>query len=50
VQRAINDRLSAFQRPKRYVALADWPRILHGKVDRVALRAVVSEIVGRPEK
>jgi o-succinylbenzoate---CoA ligase len=50
VQRAIDDRLSAFQRPKRYVALADWPRTLHGKVDRAALRATVSDIVRRSAK
>lgn len=29
--------LAAHQRPKRFIALADWPRTPHGKVNRAAL-------------
>jgi O-succinylbenzoic acid--CoA ligase len=31
--------LAAFKRPKRYVAVPDWPRNALGKVNRAALRA-----------
>ena len=31
--------LAAFKRPKRYVAVPDWPRNAQGKVNRAALRA-----------
>lgn len=34
--------LAAFQRPKRFVAIADWPRNAQGKVNRAALRAFVA--------
>lgn len=37
--------LAPHQRPKRWVALADWPRNMHGKVNRAQLRAAV---VGAP--
>lgn len=30
--------LAAHERPKRAVAIAPWPRTVHGKIDRVALR------------
>ena len=33
------EELAAYKRPKRYVALADWPRNAQGKVNREALRA-----------
>ena len=33
--------LAGFKRPKRYVALADWPRNAQGKLNRAALRAAV---------
>ena len=33
--------LAGFKRPKRYVALADWPRNAEGKLNRAALRAAV---------
>ncbi len=33
--------LAAHERPKRFVALADWPRNAQGKVNRAALRATV---------
>lgn len=36
--------LAAFQRPKRYVAVADWPRNAQGKVNRAALRAMVGRV------
>jgi O-succinylbenzoic acid--CoA ligase len=40
VERAVSG-LAAHQRPKRFVAVQDWPRNLQGKIDRVALRRVV---------
>jgi O-succinylbenzoic acid--CoA ligase len=33
--------LMAFQRPKKLVAIAEWPRNAQGKVNRAALRAMV---------
>lgn len=33
--------LAPFKRPKRYLALPDWPRNAQGKVNRAALRAAV---------
>jgi O-succinylbenzoic acid--CoA ligase len=33
--------LASFKRPKRYVALPDWPRNAQGKLSRAALRAAV---------
>jgi O-succinylbenzoic acid--CoA ligase len=33
--------IASFKRPKRYVAIADWPRNAQGKVSRAALRAAV---------
>jgi O-succinylbenzoic acid--CoA ligase len=33
--------LATHQRPKRFVAIADWPRNAQGKVNRTALRAQV---------
>ncbi len=32
--------LAGFQRPKRFVAVADWPRNEQGKISRAALRAL----------
>ena len=37
----INRHLSGYQRPKRFVAVAKWPRNAQGKLDRAALRAAV---------
>ena len=34
--------LAAFKRPKRYVAVADWPRNAQGKLNRAALLAVAA--------
>ncbi|HWA87552.1 MAG TPA: AMP-binding protein [Opitutus sp.] len=34
---ALEESLPAFQRPKRFVAIADWPRTAQGKVNRVEL-------------
>ena len=31
--------LAGYQRPKRFVALAEWPRNALGKVNRTAVRA-----------
>jgi O-succinylbenzoic acid--CoA ligase len=39
VRQTIEDRLSPFQRPKRFLAIAEWPRNAQGKVNRAALRA-----------
>lgn len=36
------EKLPGFQRPKRFVAVADWPRNAQGKVNRAALRAAAS--------
>lgn len=33
--------LASHQRPKRFVAIADWPRNAQGKVNHAALRAIV---------
>jgi O-succinylbenzoic acid--CoA ligase len=38
--------LSGFQRPKQFVALADWPRNEQGKINRAALRARVAARAG----
>jgi O-succinylbenzoic acid--CoA ligase len=35
--------LPAYQRPKRFVALADWPRTEAGKINRLSLRAIVEK-------
>ena len=35
--------LAAFKRPKRYVAIADWPRNAQGKVNRAALRMAAGD-------
>jgi len=34
--------LAAYQRPKRFIAVRDWPRNAQGKVNRAQLRAAVS--------
>jgi len=39
--------LAPHQRPKRFVALATWPRTAHGKVNRAAVRAAVLAASGR---
>ena len=38
------DHLSAYKRPKRYVAVADWARNAQGKVNRAALRQRVLDL------
>ena len=37
------ERLANFQRPKRFVAIAEWPRNTQGKLNREALRAAVEK-------
>lgn len=37
--------LAAYQRPKRLVAISDWPRNAQGKIDRAALRAAASALL-----
>lgn len=39
--------LAPWQRPKRCVAIADWPRNAQGKIDRARLRAAAVAAVGR---
>ncbi len=39
--------LAPYQRPKRLVAVADWPRNAQGKINRAALKAAVSAL-GNP--
>ncbi|HUR58129.1 MAG TPA: AMP-binding protein [Opitutaceae bacterium] len=39
--------LAVHQRPKRLVAIADWPRNAQGKVDRAALLAAIANGVNR---
>lgn len=41
VRRRIDPLLASFRRPKRYVALATWPRNAQGKINRAALRHLV---------
>ena len=36
------DHLAVYKRPKRYVAVADWPRNAQGKVNRAELRRLAS--------
>ena len=43
LQRAV-ERLENFQRPKRFVAIAEWPRSVQGKINREALRAAVQKV------
>jgi o-succinylbenzoate---CoA ligase len=38
VQRALGSHLAGFKHPKRYVAIARWPRNAQGKVNRIELR------------
>lgn len=38
VEALLRERLGAFKRPKRYVAVADWPRNAQGKLNRGELR------------
>lgn len=38
VERGLADRLAAYKRPKRYVAVEAWPRNAQGKVNHAALR------------
>ena len=38
------DHLAPFKRPKRYIALADWPRNAQGKVNRATLRERVLDL------
>ncbi|MBI2517859.1 MAG: AMP-binding protein [Opitutae bacterium] len=45
VEQALSRRLTAFKRPKRYLALADWPRTAHGKINRTELLARITELV-----
>jgi O-succinylbenzoic acid--CoA ligase len=40
--------LAPHQRPKRFVALEDWPRNAQGKVNRVALRETVERKLSAP--
>jgi O-succinylbenzoic acid--CoA ligase len=44
--------LAAHQKPKRYVAIspADWPRNPQGKIDRVALRDLISRSAARERR
>jgi O-succinylbenzoic acid--CoA ligase len=44
VRRSIETSLAPFKQPKRYVAIADWQRNEHGKVNRAALRAALGEV------
>ncbi len=50
IEHVINRHLSAYKRPKRYVAVADWPRNAQGKVNRVLLRLRAAEDVAGVEK
>jgi O-succinylbenzoic acid--CoA ligase len=43
LRRAV-ERLAKFQRPKRFVALAEWPRYAQVIINREALRAAVREV------
>lgn len=43
VEEAMSSGLAAHQRPKRFVAVREWPRNEQGKVNRAALRALVGE-------
>jgi O-succinylbenzoic acid--CoA ligase len=41
VKRALGAKLAGFKRPKRYVAIAEWPRDARGKLDRAKLLTAV---------
>jgi O-succinylbenzoic acid--CoA ligase len=43
VNRAIETSLTRYQRPKRFVAIAEWPRNAQGKVNRAVLRTAVTD-------
>lgn len=43
VERLIRDRLAPYKHPKRYVAVAVWPRNAQGKVNRLELRRQISD-------
>ena len=51
VAAAVAARLAPHKRPKRYLALARWPRSPQGKLNRAELRALAQEAVGgvRPD-
>lgn len=46
VRERLRARLPAFKRPKRYVALAVWPRNAQGKLNRAAVAEAAAEAVG----
>jgi O-succinylbenzoic acid--CoA ligase len=39
--------LAAYERPKRFVPLANWPRNAQGKINRLELRTQVAALAGR---
>jgi len=42
VERVLASHLAVFKHPKRYAAIARWPRNAQGKVNRAELRALVA--------
>ena len=43
-------RLAPHQRPKRFVAVADWPRTAQGKIDRAKLVGLMEKVCGEADR
>ena len=48
VERIVRIELSPYKRPKQYVAISEWPRTEHGKLNRVRLLELVRHALTLP--
>jgi O-succinylbenzoic acid--CoA ligase len=48
VERVLSERLASYKRPKRFVAIDEWPRNAQGKLNRAVLVARVGSMGGEP--